>query len=488
MPKPQETPQGLCSFGVARGDVTPPVGIYHRMWGAAAHERSTGVHRPLTATAAFIAPPGSPAAGIILIALDHCLLWDAEARKVLDAVAEEDMIARDQMLVAFSHTHASGLMDTGRADRPGGEMIAPYLADLAKQLAKLVAEAISGAHPAVLTYAKGRCDLAAHRDAFDEAGDRFVCGFNPEGPADDTVMVVRATGEDGRTLATMVNYACHPTTLAWQNTLISPDFPGAMREVVEQATEAPCLFLQGASGELGPREGFVGDVAVADRNGRQLGYAALSAIEGMPPPLTRFEYAGPVESGAVIGTWRHAPLDAHRLHELEAWDLRRWAVDLPYRPDLPTIEATRRERKQWEGEELDAIGRRDRMRAAECRAFVERMDRQLVRLGNLPPGPAFPFEVLLWRTGDAAWVAVGAEHYQHLQVELRRRFPHVPVMVLTLVNGWQPGYLPTAPTYGRGIYQADIAVLAAGSLETLTDDIAARIAERFPAPAEPFRP
>ena len=76
-------------------------------------------------------------------------------------------------------------------------------------------------------------------------------------------------------LGTLVNYACHPTTLAWENTLISPDYVGAMREVVEQHTGAPCLFLQGASGDLGPREGFVGDTAVADRNGRQLGFAAL---------------------------------------------------------------------------------------------------------------------------------------------------------------------------------------------------------------------
>ena len=103
----------------------------------------------------------------------------------------------------------------------------------------------------------------------------FGFGINPRGPADDTVLVARATDAAGKTVATFVNYACHPTTLAWQNTLISPDFPGAMRELVEQATGAPCVFLQGASGDLGPHEGFVGDPAVADRNGRQLGHAAL---------------------------------------------------------------------------------------------------------------------------------------------------------------------------------------------------------------------
>jgi hypothetical protein len=58
----------------------------------------------------------------------------------------------------------------------------------------------------------------------------------------------------------------------WENTVISPDYVGATREVVKRETGAPCLFLQGASGELGPREGFVGDTAVTDKNGRELGF------------------------------------------------------------------------------------------------------------------------------------------------------------------------------------------------------------------------
>mgnify|MGYP006172841585 CR=1 FL=1 len=38
---------------------------------------------------------------------------------------------------------------------------------------------------------------------------------------------------DGLTLGTIVNYACHPTTLAWENRDISPDYIGAMREVID---------------------------------------------------------------------------------------------------------------------------------------------------------------------------------------------------------------------------------------------------------------
>src|SRR5262249_54961517 len=173
----------------------------------------------------------------------------------------------DQILVLFSHTHAAGLMDLGRSSLPGGDLIAPYLDDLAGRLAALVRQARAAVEPVTVSYGTGRCSLAANRDFWDADSGQFVCGLTPAGPADDTVLVARITAASGVPLATVVNYACHPTTLAWQNTLISPDFPGAMREVVESATGVPCLFIQGASGDLGPREGYVGDPGTADRNG-----------------------------------------------------------------------------------------------------------------------------------------------------------------------------------------------------------------------------
>src|SRR5206468_1277404 len=152
----------------------------------------------------------------------------------------------------------------------------------------------------------------------------------------------------------VVNYACQPTTLAYHNTLISPDYVGDMREVVEQHTKAPCLFLQGASGDLGPRQGFVGDPAVADRNGRQLAFAALSGLEALPAPGTRFEYAEPVVSGATLGSWEHRPLGDAALDRQAGWDCRRFVVDLPYRVDLPTLDETRQQRTQWLTEEEQA--------------------------------------------------------------------------------------------------------------------------------------
>ena len=165
-----------------------------------------------------------------------------------------------------------------------------------------------------MTFGYGRCGLAANRDFWDAGAGRYACGYNPDGPADDTLLVARATAApDGTCCATLFNYACHPTTLAWDNRLLSPDYVGAAREVLERAFGAPSLFLQGASGELAPRDDYVGDPAVADRNGRQLGYAAAAAIEALPPPATRFAYTGIVASGANLGTWEYRPCEPEQL-------------------------------------------------------------------------------------------------------------------------------------------------------------------------------
>ena len=57
-----ETPQTRCRAAVARCDITPPVGIYHRMWGAATHDRATGIHKPLLATLLWLEPESGDAA------------------------------------------------------------------------------------------------------------------------------------------------------------------------------------------------------------------------------------------------------------------------------------------------------------------------------------------------------------------------------------------------------------------------------------------
>lgn len=474
--KSVEFPQSRCLAGVAQVDVTPPVGIYHRMWGAAKHDTATGIHRPLTATVLTLAPLGDGDSAIF-VALDHCLLWGEEMNDFLNTVSRQADVERDSIVAYFSHTHAAGLMGLERAALPGGDRIAPYLDELAAKVAVAIREASSRRQASNLSFATGRCDLAQNRDYFDNEAGHFVCGFNPDGVADDTVLVARLSEESsGRTLATIVNYACHPTTLAWDNTLISPDYVGAMREIIESETEAPCFFIQGASGDIGPRNGFVGDVEVADRNGRQLGYAALSAIESLAsagPGVSgaKMTYTGAVISGATIGTWQTQPVDVDRATALTRWRYWDTQIELPYREDLITKEKLEQDRTHWQEVEQSARDAGNVAAAADARAMVERMTRRLVRVRDIPPGDQYPFRIRLWLLGDVVWVVLEGEHYNVLQRTIRAAFPGTGVVVATLANGSRCWYLPDAESYGKGLYQEDASILAKGSLETLTETI-----------------
>lgn len=465
-----DAPESQVVAGIAQAEITPPVGIYHRMWGAASHDRSTGVHRPLTATALRLAPINGGAPAKVLFAVDHCLLWKPEMEAMLDRIARRSGLAREQLTVFFSHTHGSGLLGAERAGLPGGDLIEPYLERLAETMADLAVQAAESARPAVITYGFGHCGLATNRDFWDADRKRFVCGYNPAGVADREVVTGRiAALDDERTLGVIVNYACHPTTLAWENTRISPDYVGAMRETIERAAGAPCFFIQGASGDVGPRHGFVGDLEIADRNGRQLGYAALSALEGTPKPASWFQYSGPVVSGATLGRWDYAPLPDHRIAETRIWREQAVATDLPYRSDLPQLDETLRTKARWQAAEADARTSGDDAKAADARAMVERADRLLTRIARLPAGDSYPYRAAIWRMGDAVWLPLEGEHYNALQRALRRSFPNLAIIVGTVANGSNVWYLPDQESYGKGLYQEEVSIVAQGGLETLTE-------------------
>ena len=467
------TPQSRCRFALAHADITPPADIYHRMWGAAKHEQAAGVHRPLRATVTVFAPLDGEVRQV-LVALDHCVLGAVEHQNLVSTVSAISGAAAGEILVVFSHTHGAGLMGLDRAGLPGGDRIPPYLDQLGETVGTLAKNAIDSLVPASIVYGHGRCGLGTHRDFWD--GSQFVCGHNPGVPVDDTIVVARICGESGSTLATVVNYACHPTTLAWDNTLISPDYIGAMRELVERETGAPCLFLQGASGEIGPREGFVGAPAVADRNGRELGYAALSTLTSLPKAGTNFVYAGPVVSGATLGAWKHVPLSPEDLAAKALWHRERWEEPLPYRPGRPTVTETEAALTNLQSEEAVARAAGDEPRAVELRALAERKSRLLHRLLELPQRDSYPLQVVLWQIGDAVWIGVQGESYSHLQTDLRRRFPDRVLIVASIAADWGASYLPPRDLYDTGIYQESIAVVAVGSLEQLIDSIASRLA------------
>lgn len=436
-----------CNFGVATRDVTPPVGIYTRSWGAAKHDTAEGVHRPCIATAALMAPLDAAQPLLALVAVDIGWFQNLEDEKAIRAtVMQRTGLKPEGLLINMSHTHASVNANSFLVDRPGGELIKPYLLSLGEQISEAVLAARATMAPAWITYGYGRSALATNRDYRDTERQLYACGYNPGGPADDTLLVARVTGEDGGTRATFFNYACHPTTLAWDNHLLSPDFVGAAREVLQHAFGAPALFLQGASGELAPRHDYVGDTAVADRNGRQLGYAAAAAIEALPPAATKFVYTGIMPSGTNLGTWAYQPLTSEELADSGRLETHMLVVDLP-RKELPAAE--------------DFL---PQYQAATDRRQQELLLRRLLLQQALGHDPVHHMSLWIWRLGDAALVAIPNEPYSLFQRALRQHFAATPLLILGTTNGTL-GYLPPQESYGQGIYQEQQSPYQPGCLE-----------------------
>ena len=465
------TPHACLHFGIAQRDATPPVGIFHRFWGAANHDVATGVHRPVRVMATAFGDNSDPQNCSVLVTSDHCLLRPTDMARMRQAVvAAYPGISDSRLTFSFGHSHSAGHICSERANQPGGDMIASYLDTLQERTLEAVRDATETLTPARALFAHTDCDMAAHRDFQDPSDDQFVCGFNPANNWAFPVHVVRMRSMEGQDLGSLVTYPCHPTTLAWENTLISPDYIGAMRETIESGTGAPCQFLLAPCGDIGPRHGFVGDVSVADSNGTRVGHAALAAWHSLDHSEGDFAYQGPVLSGATLGEWRFqgwaadkTPLSHERFH-----------VPLAYRTDLRDIESIESELRDWEQQSQDANASKPD-RAGTARAMAERCRREWERVAPLPPGDSYPLQVDILRCGDADIVLVEGEPYHQLQRDLQDAFPDREIIVGVLSDGSRCSYLPTEDSFNKPLYQVQVSLLAAGCLERLRDAIIERL-------------
>ena len=427
-------------FGIARADITPPVGVYSRCWGAAAHDTADSIHRPLQLTVLVLASTAEQP----LILIDADLGWwktPGVYQKFSGRLREAVQVPDENLIFALTHTHAGPPLMEPDDDLPGSELLGPWMEQLLSTAIATVREAQEDLFDGVLEWADGRCGLATVRDLPDPEGDRFLCGFQPAESADQTLIVGRLTDARGAVRATLSNYACHPTTLAWDNTAISPDYIGAMRATIEQYTSAPALFLLGMCGDLAPRHQYVGDPAVADQHGRELGFASLSILEGMNRAACALSFQGCMESGAPLAVWRYT--DTEVSQQLGAHTVK---VQLPLK-DWPSAE------------ELEA----DRVQCTD-RAIEERLRRKRdIRLG-IGDGSSWELTVWIWQLGDAILVGTCCEPYSELQQAVRAEFPERDVVCMNLING-SIGYLPPADLYGHDVYPVWQTPFDQGSLE-----------------------
>lgn len=219
--------------GAGRLDITPPLGF--PLWGySVRHDQgSEGVHDPLEARILVLEVGRTRVA---LVGLD---LGRAPTRQSMATIRAEAKKSAgvDHLFLVGSHTHNGPVIELDNWPTPKTS----YVRELERKLARGIAAAAKELTPARLGVASRQVGLNRNRQS------RL-----PNAPVDRELVVVRVESPAGQALAHLVNFAAHPTMINSKDRKFSADYPGVMRRLVEKHTGVPCLFLQGAGGDLSP--------------------------------------------------------------------------------------------------------------------------------------------------------------------------------------------------------------------------------------------
>jgi hypothetical protein len=408
--------------GLARAVITPPRGSYLIGY-ADRYLGASRVHDDLTATALAL-DDGSTR--LTLVALDMLCLHE-------DVVARIRERCPGEVLIACSHTHAGPI---AFADRRSSRRRRRLIDGIVRKVVDAVGEAGRSLAPAELRFAVGEASIAVNRRER-RADGTIEIGVNPEGVVDPELSVLQLLDTGGELRATLVNYACHGTTLSPKNRQISAEWPGAMRRVVQAATGAACLFLQGATANLNPKHDWGGqELAAMERLGREVGRAVLECCERGLAPIAATPLASARQEIALPVIER--PGESYRETAAKILKVPSFVVDPFLRYAYP-----------W----------RPRLRPG-------------------PDGrPEFPMEVQVLRIGDLALVAFAAETFTEIGRAIKLGSPAPHTLFVGYGNGCV-GYLPTAEALGEGGYEVEQAPLAYRVSGTFDPACAAMATER----------
>lgn len=435
--------------GVGVSDVTPPPGTPQGGWGAQIHQRSKGNDLPLKAQALVLASGGERLA---IVDVDAIGFDEPMTARILDAISRLTGLSHQRIRFSCTHTHSGPNTFRLPMIREGLDMALSYLDLLPGQIAGAVWQAMNRLQPVRVGAALGESDINVNRRCLGPGGKTFI-GCNPEAPADRTVSVLRfdAAGGalDGTPIACVLHYACHPTTMGWQNEFVTPDYPGQAKKVVEESLGAPCLFLQGATGDLGPRRGFTGDLQVYRRLGTILGLEGAKLAWNIDTKPTRLELRTIQESGASIGIYDEVPLETPP----PVLRMQSGTVDLPLRqqPD-PSKARANAAALRARLADVGKTGSSQELRDATAAATQAGMaaDRAELYFGKT----SMPWPIQVIRIGDIALVATAGEPFSQIGVSIRQRSPFPYTLVSGYTNGGF-GYIPAREAFPFGGYEVE---------------------------------
>lgn len=284
----------LFEVGVASRDITPELGL--PLWGYSNAERlAEGIISPLMAKV-IVFRTGGKSIGLVVTDIGRMPVVD-QCNRIREAVKGDGI---EHVIFQATHTHSAPFMELTEL---------PHIKPIEEALVACLKEAAANAQPARVGVGRTTIDISHNRRLIKD-GKCYMMWRNaerkPTTPVDHEAGIIRIDAAGGKPLVTLVNYACHPVIFGPDNKKYSADWPGEMCSMVKAATDAECIFLQAAAGDINPYMDKTplteGGLEAMQEEGQKAAKAVIAAhkkIEAIPPKTPSIAYR---EERLNIGT------------------------------------------------------------------------------------------------------------------------------------------------------------------------------------------
>jgi hypothetical protein len=261
-----------------------------------------------------------------------------------------------------------------------------------------------------------------------------------------------------------MHYACHGTTMGWQCEHFTPDFPGPARQVVEGQMGCRSLFLQGAAADQGPRVGFVGDLDVYRRLGRELGLAAARLATEIDTLPRRQRFTEVMPSGANIAVYQYERTEpATPVLRVKSRPIR-----LPLKAFAPPQELKAEvERLRAEAERCRGMGDAEGLRLANALATQAGWRHGNAQCYYGKQAAEWPMQAI--RVGQVVFLSIAGEPFSAIGRRIAEQSPFRQTLFSGYSNGGF-GYIPGRRAYEEGGYEVEATPFSADAADVVVDD------------------
>ena len=259
-------------IGTSKTDITPNYGSPTRRWHLKDNRaRITDICWPLYARTVALSDGKTTTA---ITSMEVACLYKCHLDHIRALVRDMTPAPIDNIILHCTHQHSDSFIEYEPSyDVFGINDIAfdmDYIRSIARKVASSICLAVRALTPAKVGYASGAVEegIASCRRVL--TNDRQLVGRGsrptqelrvlPRGHIDPEVGVVAFLAPDGKPLATLYNYACHPSSAGGDSpNICSADFPGFASDMIEKCHGGTALFLHGCSGDINPGKYVRGD-------------------------------------------------------------------------------------------------------------------------------------------------------------------------------------------------------------------------------------